>query len=175
MGSKPEKRFVLCRGTPRVQTVGGNPENVQTPHQDHLRGVRREKCMEYAKTNKRSGLKDEPMLKKLTVFFRSEPQLKEILPADIEGFKLFRKKQVTGSTVNRELALLRRMFNRARPLSGVESREESEVLWEERTSSFSITMKPGNHSRYWSCSRVPNGRNRRNYVAQAASPSLLVS
>lgn len=63
--------------------------------------------MEYAKTNKRSWLRDEQMLKQLTVFFRSEPQLKEILPADIEGFKLFRKKQVTGSTVNRELALLR--------------------------------------------------------------------
>lgn len=54
--------------------------NVQTPHQDHPRGVRREKYMEYAKTNKRSWLRDEQMLKELTVFFRSEPQLKESFP-----------------------------------------------------------------------------------------------
>jgi integrase len=34
-------------------------------------------------------------------------------PPDIEGYKLHRRKQVSGSTVNRELALLKRMFNLA--------------------------------------------------------------
>jgi integrase len=71
------------------------------------------KYMEYAKGNKRSWLRDEQMLGKLTTFFGSERQVKEIYAADIEGFKLKRRKEVSGSTVNRELALLKRIFNLA--------------------------------------------------------------
>jgi integrase len=71
------------------------------------------KYMEYAKVNKRSWLRDEQMLESLTDFLGSERQVKEINPADIEGFKLRRRKEVSGSTVNRELALLKRMFNLA--------------------------------------------------------------
>jgi integrase len=71
------------------------------------------KYMEYAKANKRSWLRDEQMLAKLTAFLGSQRQVREIYPADIEGFKLHRKKEVSGSTVNRELALLKRMFNLA--------------------------------------------------------------
>ena len=71
------------------------------------------KYMEYAKGNKRSWLRDEQMLAKLTAFFGAERQLREIYPADIEGYKLQRRKEVSGSTVNRELALLKRMFNLA--------------------------------------------------------------
>jgi integrase len=71
------------------------------------------KYMEYAKGNKRSWLRDEQMLAKLTAFFGGERQVREIYPADIEGFKLLRRKEVSGSTVNRELALLKRMFNLA--------------------------------------------------------------
>jgi integrase len=69
--------------------------------------------MEYAKANKRSWLRDEQMLKPLTEHFSSERPLTEILPVDIEGYKLHRRAQVSGSTVNRELALLKRMFNLA--------------------------------------------------------------
>jgi integrase len=71
------------------------------------------KYMENAKANKRSWLRDEQMLESLTNFLGSERQVKEIYPADIEGFKLYRRKEVSGSTVNRELALLKRMLNRA--------------------------------------------------------------
>jgi integrase len=71
------------------------------------------KYMDYAKGNKRSWLRDEQMLKPLTAFFGKERQLREVLSADIEGFKLYRRKQVSGATVNRELALLKRMFNLA--------------------------------------------------------------
>ncbi len=69
--------------------------------------------MEYAKVNKRSWLRDEQMLRHLKEFFGTERQLTEIKPADIEGYKLSRKAKVSGSTVNRELALLKRMFNLA--------------------------------------------------------------
>lgn len=69
--------------------------------------------MEYAKTNKRSWLRDQQMLKPLKGFFRAERLLVDITPPDIEGYKLHRRKQVSGATVNRELALLKRMFNLA--------------------------------------------------------------
>jgi len=46
------------------------------------------------------------MLKQLTNFFGSERQVGEIIAADIERYKLQRRKEVSGSTVNRELALL---------------------------------------------------------------------
>jgi len=71
------------------------------------------KYMEYAKANKRSWLRDEQMFASLAAFLGSERQLREIYPADIEGFKLHRRKEVSGSTVNRELALLKRMLNLA--------------------------------------------------------------
>ncbi|MFZ0335002.1 MAG: site-specific integrase [Candidatus Acidiferrales bacterium] len=67
--------------------------------------------MEHAKVNKRSWLRDEQMLGHLKEFFGTERQLSEITSADIEGYKMHRKASVSGSTVNREMALLKRMFN----------------------------------------------------------------
>ncbi len=72
-----------------------------------------ERYMEYAKTNKRSWLRDQQLLKPLKEFFRPERQLADITAPDIEGYKLHRRKQVSGATVNRELALLKHMFNLA--------------------------------------------------------------
>ena len=72
-----------------------------------------ERYMEHARANKRSWLRDEQMLGHLKKFFGTERQLGEISPTDIEGYKLHRKAKVSGSTVNRELALLKRMFNLA--------------------------------------------------------------
>jgi integrase len=69
--------------------------------------------MEYATGNKRSWLRDKQMLKHLSHFLGSERQIGEIAAADIEGYKLHRRKEVSGSTVNRELALLKRMLNLA--------------------------------------------------------------
>jgi integrase len=89
-----------------------------------LRGVYREpvrislddfakRYMEYAKANKRSWLRDEQLLKPLKEFFRAERHLAEITPPEIEGYKLDRRREVSGATVNRELALLKHMFNLA--------------------------------------------------------------
>jgi integrase len=69
--------------------------------------------MEYARANKRSWLRDQQMLEHLATFFGGERQFSEVIAADIEGYKLHRRKQVSGSTVNRELALLKRMFHLA--------------------------------------------------------------
>lgn len=72
-----------------------------------------QKYMEYAKGNKRSWLRDEQMLKHLHGYFGTQRDLSEITPVDIEGYKLKRRAKVSGATVNRELALLKRMFNLA--------------------------------------------------------------
>ena len=53
------------------------------------------------------------MLKSLNAFFGIERQIREICASDIEGFKAQRRKEVSGATVNRELALLKHMFNLA--------------------------------------------------------------
>jgi uncharacterized protein with gpF-like domain len=75
-----------------------------------------QRYMEHAKANKRSWLRDEQMLKQLKPFFGTERQLTEITAADIEGYKLRRKAQVSGSTVNRELALLKRLREKISPI-----------------------------------------------------------
>lgn len=69
--------------------------------------------MEHAKANKRSWLRDQQMLEHLKKFLGSERQLTDITPVDIEGYKIHRRESVSGATVNRELALLKRMFNLA--------------------------------------------------------------
>jgi integrase len=69
--------------------------------------------MEYAKTNKRSWLRDQQMLGQLTEFFGNERQLTDLTTVDIEGYKARRRSSVSGSTVNRELALLKHMFRLA--------------------------------------------------------------
>ncbi|MGC1838172.1 MAG: tyrosine-type recombinase/integrase [Candidatus Acidiferrales bacterium] len=69
--------------------------------------------MEHAKTNKRSWLRDQQMLEHLDDFFGKERLLTDLMPVDIEGYKVRRRAGVSGSTVNRELALLKRMFNLA--------------------------------------------------------------
>lgn len=69
--------------------------------------------MEHAKANKRSWLRDKQMLEHLQGFFGENRQLSDIFAGDIENYKLRRRTSVSGSTVNRELALLKRMFNLA--------------------------------------------------------------
>jgi integrase len=72
-----------------------------------------ERYMEHAKMNKRSWLRDQQMLENLYRFFGKERPLTEVTPVEIEGYKVNRRAIVSGSTVNRELALLKRMFNLA--------------------------------------------------------------
>jgi integrase len=76
-------------------------------------GAFAERYMEHAKANKRSWLRDEQMLKHLNGFFGEGRELTNFSAAEIEGYKLKRRATVSGSTVNRELALLKRMFNLA--------------------------------------------------------------
>ena len=69
--------------------------------------------MEYAKANKRSWLRDEQLLGHLQRYFGKDVELAGINAAGLEGYKIERRNKVSGATVNRELALLKRMINLA--------------------------------------------------------------
>jgi hypothetical protein len=53
------------------------------------------------------------MLERRIEFFGTERRFSEMGAADMESCNLHRRKTVSGSTVNRELALLRRLFSLA--------------------------------------------------------------
>jgi len=90
-----------------------------------------ERYMEYAKTNKRSWLRDQQMLEHLTGFFGNERQLTDLTTLDIEGYKVRRRSSVSGSMVNRELALLKHYVpsrNRLGSVHGPQPRPPCEIL-----------------------------------------------
>ena len=86
----------------------------------------------YSKPNKRSWRSDENYLKALVPFFKGK-YLAGITPDDIEQFKVMRREEVKGPSVNRELSLLKTMMRRAHksgkidtdPAEGVRKFEES--------------------------------------------------
>lgn len=66
--------------------------------------------LEYAKTNKRSLLRDEQIMKHLNLFF-GNMLLTDVGPLPIERYKPEGMGAVAPATVNREVALLKRLFN----------------------------------------------------------------
>jgi integrase len=68
--------------------------------------------MEYAQANKRSWVRDGQLLKQLSGFYKSA-LLSDIGTMSVESYKLHRMKQVSPATVNREIALLKHMYNLA--------------------------------------------------------------
>jgi len=68
--------------------------------------------LDYAKTDKRSWERDEISLKSLLPFFGSR-LLSDITPFLIESYKKKRLEEVKPATVNREIGLLKHMFNMA--------------------------------------------------------------
>lgn len=69
-----------------------------------------ERYIEYAKLHKRSWKRDVQMLGNLKAFF-GDINLRDITPLRVEGYQQARLKQVRPATTNRELALLKHMFN----------------------------------------------------------------
>jgi integrase len=71
-----------------------------------------EQYLEFAKINKRSWLRDEQILDHLKAFFGTT-LLRDIGPLNVEQYKQARIVDVSPATVNREVALLKHMFNLA--------------------------------------------------------------
>jgi hypothetical protein len=68
-----------------------------------------EKYLEYAKANKRSWKRDQQIIEHLNRFF-GVTVLCDIGPLSIERYKLQRVQSVSPATVNREIALLKHLF-----------------------------------------------------------------
>jgi len=68
--------------------------------------------MEYAKANKRSWLRDEQIMAHLTQAF-GKSRLDDIGALRIEQYKIERIRTVASATVNREIALLKHLYNLA--------------------------------------------------------------
>jgi len=68
--------------------------------------------LDYARTNKKSYKSDELHLKQLATFFGGK-YLYQINPLMIEQYKKARREKVSKATVNRELATMKHMFNKA--------------------------------------------------------------
>jgi integrase len=68
--------------------------------------------LEWSRNNKRSYKRDTILVSHLTKFFGNR-KLEDIKSLDVEKYKQDRREQVSGSTVNREVACLKRMFNLA--------------------------------------------------------------
>jgi len=66
----------------------------------------------YSKQNKKSWRRDETSLKNLKPFFKGK-MLRDVGPELVERYKAKRKTEVSPATVNREIAFLKTMFNKA--------------------------------------------------------------
>ncbi len=71
-----------------------------------------DRYMEHAKKSKRSWRRDQDTLRIARAFFKKK-RFDEITAWDVERLKASRVEQVTKSTVNRDLAVLKRLFNLA--------------------------------------------------------------
>jgi integrase len=78
----------------------------------HFRDMARLYLESYSKPNKRSWDRDELSIKHLSAFFGGK-HLHEITALDIENYKVERRQKVSPATVNRELACLKHIFNKA--------------------------------------------------------------
>ena len=99
------EKYVACRIAETENGANPRPQKV-------LLQAFSEQYLEHAKLHKRSWVRDEQMLKHLNGFFPGV-ELSGITPSLVEKFKAKRAAEVTPASVNRELALLKHMFNLA--------------------------------------------------------------
>lgn len=94
-----------------------------------------ERYLKYARVNKISWLRDEQMSAHLCKAF-GQKHLSEVSSLDVENYKIRRLKIVKPATVNREVVLLKRMFNLAKqwdfatenPVKGVKLFREDNIV-----------------------------------------------
>jgi len=80
----------------------------------------------YSKPNKRSSWRNEISVKHLTSYF-GKKSIQEITPLDVEKYKKERVKQVSPTTVNREIACLKHIFNKAKERETIKMNPVSSV------------------------------------------------
>src|SRR3972149_2527256 len=105
-GKKHAKKLLAIRKTEILQGKFNAPKPKVIPtFSEFARDY-----LEFAKGNKKSWDRDMYALRSLEPFFGNY-KLTDISPILIEKYKLERKQVVSNSTVNKELSIMRRMFN----------------------------------------------------------------
>jgi integrase len=99
------EKFLALRISEVQRCVFVKPANTTLPELG-------ERYIEYAKLHKRSWLRDVQMLGNLQAFF-GPVRLRDITPLRVEDYQRDRIKAVCPATSNREMALLKHMFNMA--------------------------------------------------------------
>lgn len=97
----------------QVQIAEGKFLDVQRNQKVKFEDMAKTYIEAYSKPNKRSSRRDETSLKNLVGFFGGRC-LYEITSLDIEKYRVERLQGVTPATVNRELACLKHMLNKAK-------------------------------------------------------------
>ena len=99
------ERFLALRISEVQRGVFVKPVNTTLPELG-------ERYIEYAKLHKRSWKRDVQMLSNLHAFF-GPAKLRDITPLRVEEYQCKRVREVSPATSNREMALLKHMFNMA--------------------------------------------------------------
>ena len=99
------ERFLALRVSEVQRGVFVKPVNTTLPELG-------ERYIEYAKLHKRSWKRDVQMLSNLHTFF-GPAKLRDITPLRVEEYQRKRVREVSPATSNREMALLKHMFNMA--------------------------------------------------------------
>ena len=99
------ERFMALRVSEVQRGVFVKPVNTTLPELG-------ERYIEYAKLHKRSWKRDVQMLSNLHTFF-GPAKLRDISPLRVEEYQCKRVREVSPATSNREMALLKHMFNMA--------------------------------------------------------------
>ncbi len=110
-GTKSRKEAEKCLHSRMGEVVQGKFKLESVDRIPHFKEFS-VKYMEWAKENKRSWERDFYSLKNLLPVF-GDKKLAEIHPFHVESYKIQRKSQVKPATVNREVALLKRILNLA--------------------------------------------------------------
>jgi len=108
--NKKQARTVLQKR--KVQIAENKYLDIRRFGEIRLNDMNKEYLEIYSKPNKRSYSRDETIIGHLDRFFAGK-YLHEITVVDIERYKRERLKQVSKSTVNRELACLKHIFKKA--------------------------------------------------------------
>ena len=108
-----EKQAELVLKKRRVQIAEGKFFDIKKETLISFYEAAEEYLEVYSKPNKRSSWRDEISVNHLATFFRDKT-IQEITPLDVEKYKKERIREVSPSTVNREIACLKHTFSKTK-------------------------------------------------------------
>jgi len=126
----------------KVEVAEGKFLDIRKERTVSFKEMAREYIEVYSRPNKSSCRRDKISVKHLLSFF-GEKALQNISPLDVEKYKQKRVKEVAPSTVNREIACLKAIFNKAKELEKEEITKLVEACPEYMKSIVIVALNTG--------------------------------